>query len=46
MTVHTHERLALALQERYRIERQPDGSLALLGRGGMATVYLAHDLKP
>ncbi len=43
MTVH--ERLAVALQERYRIERQPDGSLALLGRGGTATVYLAHDLR-
>ena len=40
-----HERLAVALQERYRIERRPDGSLALLGRGGTATVYLAHDLR-
>jgi eukaryotic-like serine/threonine-protein kinase len=45
MTVPMHERLAVALQERYRIERQPDGSLALLGRGGTATVYLAHDLR-
>jgi serine/threonine-protein kinase len=45
MTVPMHERLAVALQERYRIERLPDGSLALLGRGGTATVFLAHDLR-
>jgi serine/threonine protein kinase/tetratricopeptide (TPR) repeat protein len=45
MTVPMHERLAVALQERYRIDRRPDGSLALLGRGGTATVYLAHDLR-
>jgi cytochrome c553 len=32
------ERLAAALADRYRIERE-------LGAGGMATVYLAHDLK-
>ena len=33
-----NDRLAAALADRYRIERQ-------LGQGGMATVYLAHDLK-
>jgi serine/threonine protein kinase len=33
-----HERLTTALAERYTIERE-------LGRGGMATVYLARDLK-
>jgi Tol biopolymer transport system component/tRNA A-37 threonylcarbamoyl transferase component Bud32 len=32
------ERLVAALADRYRIERE-------LGAGGMATVYLAHDLK-
>src|SRR5258708_12986265 len=31
-------RLTTALADRYRIERE-------LGAGGMATVYLAHDLK-
>jgi eukaryotic-like serine/threonine-protein kinase len=34
----TAHRLAAALADRYRIERE-------LGAGGMATVYLAHDLK-
>jgi eukaryotic-like serine/threonine-protein kinase len=32
------ERLACALADRYRVERE-------LGAGGMATVYLAHDLR-
>ena len=32
------ERLAAALADRYRLERE-------LGQGGMATVYLARDLR-
>ncbi len=32
------DRLTTALADRYRIERE-------IGRGGMAIVYLAHDLK-
>ena len=40
-----HERLAAALEDRYRIERETDGTLKLLGRGGTATVYLAHDIR-
>ncbi|MGE0442102.1 MAG: protein kinase [Gemmatimonadales bacterium] len=38
MTPSIVERLSAALGDRYRIERE-------LGQGGMATVYLAHDLK-
>ncbi|HMV33762.1 MAG TPA: serine/threonine protein kinase, partial [Gemmatimonadales bacterium] len=34
----TPDRLAAALADRYRLERE-------LGQGGMATVYLAYDLK-
>ena len=34
----TRDRLTAALADRYRIARE-------LGAGGMATVYLAHDLK-
>jgi tRNA A-37 threonylcarbamoyl transferase component Bud32 len=36
--INATDRLADALCDRYRIERE-------LGQGGMATVYLAHDLK-
>ena len=32
------DRLTAALSDRYRVERE-------LGQGGMATVYLAHDIK-
>ncbi len=38
MTATPSDRLARALADRYRIERE-------LGQGGMATVYLAADLK-
>jgi len=36
--IDTPDRLRSALSDRYAIERE-------LGQGGMATVYLAHDLR-
>jgi hypothetical protein len=38
VTTGVHARLQAALAERYAVKQE-------LGRGGMATVYLAHDLK-
>ena len=38
MTFDALPRLSAALADRYTIERE-------LGAGGMATVYLAHDIK-
>jgi serine/threonine-protein kinase len=38
MSSATLDRLTRAIADKYRVERE-------LGSGGMATVYLAHDLK-
>ena len=38
VTAGVAPRLSAALADRYRVDRE-------LGAGGMATVYLAHDLK-
>ena len=39
------DRLQSALAGRYRVQVGPDGLPAEVGRGGMATVYLADDLR-
>ncbi len=39
------EGLSSALADRYRIDVGPDGQPEILGHGGMATVFLAHDLR-
>ena len=36
--ISINDRLSVGLSDRYRIERE-------LGQGGMATVYLAHDVR-
>jgi serine/threonine-protein kinase len=41
----TVERLRACLADRHHIERDAHGGASLLGPGGMATVYLAEDLK-
>jgi len=38
VALHVAERLRSALSERYRLDRE-------IGRGGMATVFLAHDVR-
>jgi eukaryotic-like serine/threonine-protein kinase len=39
------DRLQAALADRYRLEVDESGAARVLGRGGMATVYLAQDLR-
>ena len=38
-------RLEAACADRYRLDRDADGGASRLGQGGMATVYLAEDLR-
>jgi hypothetical protein len=38
--------LAAAPADSYRLEQDGHGGPSLLGQGGMATVYLAQDLRP
>ena len=45
MSADAFARLAAALADRYRFEEGAHGGAHLLGQGGMATVYLAEDLK-
>jgi len=39
------DRLTAALGDRYRLEMRVDGKPALIGQGGMATVFLAEDVR-
>lgn len=39
------ERVTAALGDRYRLEMRVDGKPALIGQGGMATVFLAEDVR-
>jgi len=39
------DRVSAALGDRYRLEMRVDGKPALIGEGGMATVFLAEDVR-
>ncbi len=45
MTPDLATRVAAALGDRYRLEMRVDGKPALIGEGGMATVFLAEDVR-